>query len=42
MEVGERTYMGPDLVMDTLVKVELIRKHLLMAQSQQKSYTDKR
>ena len=40
-KVGERPSTGPDLVMDTSEKVELIRKRLLMAQSWQKSYADK-
>ena len=30
-EVGERPSTGPDLVRDTSVKVDLIRKRLLMA-----------
>ena len=34
--------MGPDLIRDTTEKVGLIRKCLLMAQSRQKSYADKR
>ena len=34
--------MGPDLVKETFKKVDLIRKHLLMAQSRQKSYADRR
>ena len=33
--------MGPDLVRDTFKKVDLIRKRLLMAESRQKSYTDR-
>ena len=33
---------GPKLVRDTSEKVDLIRKHLLTAQSQQKSYVDRR
>ena len=41
-EVGERPSMGPDFVRDTSEKVDLIRKHLLMAQSWQKSYPDRR
>ena len=31
-EVGERTFTGPDLVKDTLEKVELIQKRLLTTQ----------
>ena len=34
--------MGPELISDTSVKVELICKHLLTAQSRQKSYVDTR
>ena len=30
-EVGERSTTGPELISDTLVKVELIRKRLLTA-----------
>ena len=41
-EVGKRTTTGPDLVRDTSEKVDLIRKCLLTAQNQQKSYTDRR
>ena len=42
MEVGERPITGPDLIRDTSEKVHLIRKRLLMAQSRQKSYADRR
>ena len=41
-KVGERSIMGLDLIRDTFEKVDLIRKRLLMAQSQQKSYADRR
>ena len=41
-EVGEGSIMGPNLIRDTFKKVGLIRKHLLTAQSRQKSYTDRR
>ena len=41
-EVGERSITGPDLIRDTSENVDLIRKHLLMANSRQKSYVDKR
>ena len=41
-EVGERSIMGSNLIRDTSEKVDLIRKRLLKAQSQKKSYTDKR
>ena len=40
--MGERPTTSPDLVRDTSKKVDLIRKHLLMDQSMQKSYADKR
>ena len=40
--VGESSTTGPDLIRDTTKKVGLIRKHLLTAQSRQKSYADKR
>ena len=42
MEVGERTTTGPDLVRDTSEKVELIWKRLFKAQSQHKSYANRR
>ena len=38
----ERSTTGSDLVRDASKKVDLIRKHLLMAQSRQKSYADRR
>ena len=41
-EVGERSVIGSDLVKDTSEKVDLIWKHLLTAQSRQKSYADRR
>ena len=41
-DVGERSIIGLDLIRDTFEKVGLIRKRLLMAQSRQKSYTDRR
>ena len=41
-EVRERSTMDPELISDTSVKVNLIRKRLLTAQSQQKSYADTR
>ena len=40
-KVGERSITGPDLVRNTSEKVDLIRKHLIMAQSMQKSYADR-
>ena len=41
-EVGERSSTSPDLIKDTSEKVKLIQKRLLTAQSQHKSYTDRR
>ena len=41
-EVGERSTMGQELISDTSMKMELILQHLLMAQSQQKSYANTR
>ena len=37
-EVGETTLIGPDLVLDAMEKVQLIRDRLKTAQSRQKSY----
>ena len=42
MKVGEKSITGSDLVRDTSEKVDLIRKSILTAQSQQKRYPDKR
>ncbi|KAF3617611.1 hypothetical protein FXO37_34562 [Capsicum annuum] len=41
-EVGEPAVVGPYLVFDALVKVQLIRERLRAAQSRQKSYEDMR
>ena len=41
-EVGESSTTGPKLIRVTCEKVDLIRKRLLMAQSRQKSFADKR
>ena len=41
-EVGESSITGPDLIRDTSEKVGMIRKSLLTAQSQLKSYVDVR
>ena len=41
-KVGESSTTGPELIRVTFEKVNLIRKRLLMAESRQKSYTDKR
>ena len=40
--MGESSITGLDLIRDTSEKVDLIRKRLLMAQSRQKNYVDKR
>ena len=41
-EVGESSTTSLDLIQDTTEKMGLIRKRLLIAQSRQKSYADKR
>ena len=41
-EVGESFTTGSDLIRDTSLKVDLIRRRLLTTQSQQKSYVDRR
>ncbi|KAF3632004.1 hypothetical protein FXO38_26336 [Capsicum annuum] len=41
-KVGEATVVGPNLVLDALEKVQLIRKRLRATQSRQKSYADVR
>ncbi|XP_016456997.1 uncharacterized protein LOC107780895 [Nicotiana tabacum] len=41
-EAGETNLLGPDLVQEAMDKVQLIRQRLLIAQSRQKSYADKR
>ena len=40
--MGERPTTGLDLIRDTSEKMGLIRKHLLITQSLQKSYVDRR
>ena len=40
-EVRESPTIGPDLIRDTSMKVDLIRRRLLTAQSRQKSYADR-
>ena len=40
--MGESSINGLDLIKDTSEKVDLIQKRLLMAQSRQKSYADRR
>ncbi|CAM8908148.1 unnamed protein product [Rhodiola kirilowii] len=41
-EVGEKTFTGSKIIKEMTEKVAQIRKRLLTAQSQQKSYADKR
>jgi hypothetical protein len=41
-EVGERKILGPEIVLKTCEKIELIRERLRVAQSRQKSYADTR
>ena len=41
-EIGERKLIGPQLVLETEEKVRMIRERLIAAQSQQKSYADRR
>ena len=41
IEVGEHSITGLDLIRDTSEKVDLIRKRLLTAQIQIKSYADR-
>src|SRR5687767_907260 len=41
-EVGEIALKGPDLVLDAMEKVRIIREKLKTAQSRQKSYSDVR
>ena len=41
-EVGDAPLLRPELVQETTKKVALIRKRLVMAQSRQKSYADRR
>ncbi|WMV24899.1 hypothetical protein MTR67_018284 [Solanum verrucosum] len=41
-EVGEANVLAPDLVQETMDKVQLIRQRLLIVQSRQKSYADKK
>ena len=41
-EMRESSITGPNLIRDTSKKVDLILKRLLMAQSRQKNYADRR
>ena len=40
--VTNKVILGPDMIRDTLEKVDLIRKRMKAAQDRQKSYADKR
>ena len=42
LETGERLVLGPDLVRDSIEKIDLIRLRMKEAQSRQKSYADNR
>ncbi|KAK2409904.1 hypothetical protein QL285_045301 [Trifolium repens] len=41
-EVGDRSFLGPDIVQETTLKIKSIRDKLKVAQSRHKSYADKR
>ena len=41
-EMGERKYLGPDMVQKTNESIEKIRARMLASQSRQKSYADQR
>lgn len=41
-EVGEKTTLGPDVLVKAEKKVGIARQHLVTAQSRQKLYSDKR
>jgi hypothetical protein len=41
-ETGERKVCGPDIIQDTEMQVRIVRENLKVAQSRQKSYTDRR
>ena len=42
IELSERSLLGPSLVYQTTKQIKLIRERLVIAQSRQKSYEDKR
>jgi hypothetical protein len=42
VEAGERRYYGIDFVKEAEEKVRTIKVHMVVAQSRQKSYTDRR
>lgn len=41
-DVGETVLIGPEVIQQAVDKVKMIRERLLLAQSRQKSYADKR
>ena len=41
-EVGERALTGPQIMEDTMKKLQVIKDHMRAAQSRQKTYPDKR
>jgi hypothetical protein len=41
-ETGERQVFGSDIIQDTKMQVRIVRENLKVAQSRQKSYTDRR
>ncbi|KAK2395950.1 hypothetical protein QL285_057638 [Trifolium repens] len=41
-EVGDRGFLGPDIIQETTLKIKSIRDKLKVAQSRQKSYADRR
>ena len=42
VEAGERGLLGPEIVQESSEKIKIIRERLLVAQSRQKSYADRR
>ena len=42
LEVGERTFFGPDMVNEAEEQVRVIQENLKIAKSRQKSYADKK
>lgn len=42
IDAGQDELLGPELVINTIEKIKIIRQRLLTAQGQQKSYADKR
>lgn len=41
-DVGERRLAGPEIVQESISKIKVIREHICVAQSRQKSYADNR